>query len=134
MPATSTVSLTGSWGGNDIALTVTAMTTHVQFDCAYGDLPGSLTADAQGQINAVGTYVREPGGPIVQGAVPDSHPASYTGSVAGPTMVLTIRLTDTDEVIGSFTLIRDEAGRLVPCVLPLTRIIREGADFGHSAW
>jgi hypothetical protein len=112
--------LLGKWGGEGIALTVESASAHFQFDCAHGDISGPLVADADGYINQVGVYVREHGGPIVQGSAPDSHPASYTGSVVGATMKLTIRLLDSGDVIGTFTLTQGAAGRVVSCVLPLT--------------
>jgi hypothetical protein len=35
-------------------------------------------------------------------------------------MVVIVRLTDTNDVIGSFTLSRGSVGRVVKCLLPLT--------------
>jgi hypothetical protein len=123
MPSTPSTTLLGKWGGDGIALTVESANAHFQFDCAYGDISGLLVADADGHINRVGTYVREHGGPIVQGSLPDSHPALFTGSVVGETMKLTIRLIDSGDVIGTFTLTKDAAGRVVACVLPLSALL-----------
>jgi hypothetical protein len=100
-------------------LTVADTGTHVEFDCAHGDIPSPLTVNANNQFDVQGTYVREHGGPIRVGEVPDSHPAAYLGSVTGTAMTLTVRLTDTNEVIGTFTLSRGSAGRVVKCLLPL---------------
>jgi hypothetical protein len=107
------------WGGDHIALTVADAGSHLEFDCAHGDIPGMLTINTGNEFDVQGTYVREHGGPIVVGAVPDSHPAAYVGSVSAATMALTIRLTDTNELIGTFTLSRGSAGRVLKCVLPL---------------
>ncbi len=107
------------WGGNDIALTVADTGTHVEFDCAHGDIAGSITLNAQNMFNVQGTYVREHGGPIRVGEMTDSHPASYAGSATATTMVLTVRLTDTNDVIGTFTLSRGSPGRVLKCLLPL---------------
>jgi len=71
------------------------------------DVSGAL------QTNA---FVREHGGPIRQGEVPDSHPASYAGTVTANTMALTVRLTDLAETIGSFTLAYGSRGRIVKCL------------------
>jgi hypothetical protein len=119
MPSTATTPLLGNWGGDGIAMTVDSAGADFQFNCAHGDISGLLVADSAGHINRVGAYVRDHGGPIVQGSVPDSHPASYTGSVAGANMTLTIRLIDSGDVIGTFTLTQGAAGRVVACVLPL---------------
>jgi hypothetical protein len=80
---------------------------HLEFDCAHGDIPGMLTLNASNQFNVGRTYVREHGGPIRVGELPDSHPTAYVGSVTGTTMMLTVRLTDTNEAIGTFALSRD---------------------------
>ena len=78
-----------------------------------------LVVNARNEFDVLGTFVRERGGPVRVGDVPDSHPAAYAGSVTGTTMVLVVRLTDTNEVIGSFALSRDSPGRVAKCLLPL---------------
>lgn len=106
----------GVWSGDHVTLTVADTATHLEFDCAHGDIPGALTADARGQFDVAGTFVREHGGPIRQGEVPDSHPAMYSGSVSSMAMVLTVRLGDSTEMIGPFTLLRGSSGRVVKCL------------------
>jgi hypothetical protein len=110
---------TGRWGGDHIALTVAEVGTHIEFDCAHGDIPIALMVDARNAFDVSGTFVREHGGPIRVGDVPDAHPAAYAGSVTETTMMMTVRLTDTNEAIGTFTLSRDSAGQVVKCLLPL---------------
>jgi hypothetical protein len=117
--------LTGMWGGDHIALTA-GTGTHVEFDCAHGDIPNTLIVNARNEFNVSGTFVREHGGPIRVGEVPDSHPAAYVGSVTETTMVLTVRLTDTNEMIGTFTLSRGSPGRVVKCLLPLEAQLVKG--------
>ena len=106
----------GVWGADHVILTVADTATHLEFDCAHGDIPGALKADARGQFEAAGTFVREHGGPIREGEVPDSHPAVYSGSVSSMAMVLTIRLGDSTEMIGPFNLVRGSSGRVVKCL------------------
>ena len=106
----------GIWGGDHVAMTVAAAATHIEFDCAHGDLAGMLTTDEQGQFSIVGTFVREHGGPIRQGEAPDSHPASYVGAVSARTMMLTVRLTDSSDTIGTFALSLGSAGHVVKCL------------------
>lgn len=108
--------LTGTWGGEHIALTVTDSGTHVEFDCAHGDVAGRVPVDAQHQLSVAGVFVREHGGPIRVGEVPDSHPARYKGSVMGDAMTLTVRLTDTNETVGTFTLTRGGSARVFKCL------------------
>jgi hypothetical protein len=108
----------GMWGGSDIALTVGNTGSHLEFDCAHGDIPGPATVNGRNQFNLSGTFIREHGGPIQVGEVADSHLALYFGSVTASTMTLTVRLADTGEEIGPFTLSRGLAGRVVKCLLP----------------
>lgn len=111
----SPVSL-GMWGGDHVTMTVAATATHLEFDCAHGDIPGALATDSRNEFSVVGTFVREHGGPIRLDVPPDAHPAIYAGSVQSDRMALTIRLTDTGDLIGSFTLIRGIGGRIVKCL------------------
>ncbi len=93
----------------------------MEFDCAHGDTALPVAVDVRNVFSVSGTFVREHGGPIQLGAAPDVHPAVYSGSVIASTMVLTVQLTDTPEVIGTFTLMRDTPGRVLKCLLPLHR-------------
>jgi hypothetical protein len=107
---------TGMWGGDHITLAVADASTHLELDCAHGDIPAVPILDRRGQFEVAGTYVREHGGPIRQGEIPDSHPTIYAGLVASTTMTLTIRLSDTNEPIGAFTLVSGASGRVVKCL------------------
>jgi len=120
-PTNPSTPLIGTWGGDHVSLTVSAASTHVEFDCAHGDTPSPLTLDDRDAFKASGTFVREHGGPIIVGQLPDSHPAVYSGSVTANTMALTVELTDTGEAVGLFTLVRGTPGRVVKCLLPLAR-------------
>jgi hypothetical protein len=106
---------TGIWGGDHVTLTVGDEASHLEFDCAHGDVPGQLSAP-HGEIAAKGTFVREHGGPIRVDESLDSHPALYSGTVSGNMMQLSIRLTDSGDVIGSFSLARGAAGRIAKCL------------------
>lgn len=108
--------LTGVWGGDHISMTVTDAGTHLEFDCAYGDISGALIPDSAGAVETVGTYVRERGGPIRLDETPESHPAQYNGRVTENTMQLTIRLVDRDVLVGTFVLTRGASGRVVKCL------------------
>jgi len=101
-------------------LTSSESATHVEFDCAYGDLSSQIKTGSQRRFNLAGTFVREHGGPVRQAENIDSHPASYEGSVSADTMTLAVRLMDSNESIGTFNLTRGAAGHVVKC-LQLTR-------------
>lgn|SRR2546422_3599284 len=111
----STVAL-GLWGGDHVTMTVASAGVHFEFDCAHGSVGTTLVLDARGQFSATGAFVREHGGPIRQGEESDSHPASYAGRVAANTMMLTVRLTDLAETIGTFTITYESPGRVVKCL------------------
>jgi len=106
----------GTWGGDHVSMTIASAATHLEFDCAHGDIPGVFSLNAVGQYSLDGTYVREHGGPIRVGEPPDTHPAAYAGVVVGNQMTLTIRLADTQELIPALTLTRGAAGRVVKCL------------------
>ena len=89
---------------------------HLEFDCAHGDIPGPLITDSRGQFAVPGIFVRERGGPIREGSPPDAHSATYAGTVEARTMQLAVRLTQTNELIGTFTLTRGAPGRVVKCL------------------
>jgi hypothetical protein len=105
----------GIWGGDHVTFTVGNSSNHLEFDCAHGDIPGVLSV-SHGELSASGTFVREHGGPIQLDEPLDSHPALYSGTVSGSTMQLSIRLTDSGDVIGSFSLVRGTSGRVVKCL------------------
>lgn len=106
---------TGTWGGEHVGLTVTDTGAHVEFDCASGDITQPLALDARGNLSVEGVYVREHGGPIQVGEVPDRKPARYAGRVAGTTLTIDVILTDSNEKIGTFTLERGAGSGVRKC-------------------
>lgn len=106
----------GAWGGDHISMTVTGTGAHLEFDCAHAEIPSAITLDRLNQFDVAGTYVREHGGPIRLGEIPDSHPAEFVGLVASATMTLTIRLSDINVAVGAFTLVSGSSGRVFKCL------------------
>ena len=94
-------------------MTIADARARIELDCAHGDLDAPPT---ETPFNVRGTFVREHGGPVRDGEIPESHPALYAGTVAASTMTLAIRLSDTNEFLGSFTLSRGSTGRVVKCL------------------
>jgi len=94
--------LSGTWVGQNIVLTVTDTGAQLEMPCAHGDIAGAL---AQNPFSVSGSFGREAGPGFFD------HPALYTGSVVDGTMTLEIRLTDTNQTLGPFTLIRGAAGQ-----------------------
>jgi hypothetical protein len=104
------------WGGDHVLLSVTDASTYLELDCAHGDIPAVPMLDRQGQFQVAGTFTREHGGPIRQGEVAERHPAVYSGVVMSTTMTLSIRLSDTNDLIGAFTLVSGSRGRVFKCL------------------
>ncbi len=105
----------GVWGGEHINLEITERGALVEYDCARGEISEPLRLDAEGRFQARGNYVAEHGGPVRDGEAPAGRPASYSGSVRGRTMKLTVTLTEASERIGTFTLAQGSEGDLVKC-------------------
>jgi len=74
-----------------------------------------LVLDTQGNGVETGTFTFGRGGPYHVGEEPDMHPALYRAHVQGHTMALTIRITDTGQVFGPYTLRRGERGNVYLC-------------------
>jgi hypothetical protein len=106
----------GTWGGGQVSMSVTDAGATLEFSCAHATIDESLALDSEGRFDVTGTYVREHGGPIREGEVPDAHPARFAGSVAGSTMTLTITLSEDGANIGTFVLVLGEPGHPVKCL------------------
>ncbi len=105
----------GTWGGKQAALGVTAEGARLELSCAHGTIDGPIYLDANGGFEIKGSYVQERGGPQRDDEPEDSHPALFSGRTNGKEMTLEIKRVDTNEVVGSFTLVLGNAGRLIKC-------------------
>ena len=104
---------TGVWGGEHISIQVRAKSATIEYDCARGVINGPLVVDSKGHFSLRGTHSPERGGPIRADDQPRQYPATYTGSIKGNTMTLTLKLADSDPE--TFTLEKGKAGELVKC-------------------
>ncbi len=105
----------GSWGGQHISMDVGDQGITIEFDCAHGAIDRQFETDESGAFEVIGTYVKESPGPVRQGEESDAQPARYRGRIDGNEMNVTITLTGTDEVIGTFTLTHGKAPRVFKC-------------------
>src|SRR5690348_818215 len=85
---------TGSWGGQHISMTVGAKSATIEYDCANGVIDGPLVVDAGGHFNLRGTHHMERGGPVRADETSKGQPATYTGSIEGNKMTLTLKVED----------------------------------------
>jgi hypothetical protein len=106
---------TGSWGAPHIRIDIEKNSATIDYDCANGTIDGPLTFDSKGRFTWHGTHRREGPGPIRVGREIKGLAALYTGSIKGDTMTLTVKLTDTNEVVDTFTLKRGSFGRVFKC-------------------
>jgi hypothetical protein len=104
------------WGGEHIGLAVSETGAALEYDCASGTIDQKIAAATDGTFSAVGTHTRGHGGPIMQGEIPDRHPARYDGWTDGQTMKLTVTLTDTGEKLGDYALTRGQSARVFRCL------------------
>ena len=104
---------TGVWGGQHINLEAGEKSATIEYDCASGVIDGPLVVDGNGKFSWRGTHRMERGGPIRADEKPKEHPATYTGSVNGNTMTLTLKISDLDEE--TFTLEKGKPGDLFKC-------------------
>lgn len=108
------VPVTGAWGASHAALTLTDTGGSIEYDCAHGGFRSPLRPDAAGRFAVDGVHVREHGGPVRMGEIPDSVPARYLGRVNGDRM--TLRVLVGADTLGPFELRRGAEPRLFKCL------------------
>ena len=106
----------GTWGAQHIMLVADNAGGVLEYDCAHGTIDEALIPDADGQFDFSGTHTRESGGPVHSGEEPEVHAARYRGRVVGDRLTLTVTLTDSGDVLGPYTLVRGDLGRVYKCL------------------
>jgi hypothetical protein len=104
---------TGLWGGQHVQMKVGAKSATIEYDCANGVIDGPLVIDAGGHFNLRGTHHMERGGPVRADESSKGQPATYTGTIDGNTMTLTLKFDDADAE--TFTLEKGKEGELFKC-------------------
>ena len=105
---------TGVWGGLHINLEVGANSAKIEYDCAHGAIDEPLVVDGNGKFELRGSFTQERGGPVRADETPQPRPATYSGTIKGNTMTLTLKVSGVDET-ETFTLERGKAGELFKC-------------------
>lgn len=106
----------GAWGGDHVELVLDAAHGTLEFDCAHGTMQAPIPVDREGAFSVTGIFVREHGGPIRDGELPDQHPAVYSGTTDGKRMTLTVALSDESQQMGTFELVLGGRPRLLKCL------------------
>ncbi|MBI3541867.1 MAG: hypothetical protein HY075_01145 [Deltaproteobacteria bacterium] len=89
-PAGGTVAMPlqrGVWGGARSTLVVNDTNAQYRYQCNTGQVPMTITADANGFFDVDGSVTEAHGGPQRPG---DTHPARFTGTVSGSVLDLTV--------------------------------------------
>jgi hypothetical protein len=76
-------------------------------------IDGPLVVDTEGRFNLRGTHTMQHGGPIRADENPKGQPATYSGSINGNTMTLTLKIADGEDE--TFTLKKGKPGELFKC-------------------
>jgi hypothetical protein len=108
--------LTGMWGGQHMRLEVSSKGARIEYDCAHGTIDQPMTLDSSGYFDVRGIHVTERGGPVREGERSDALAARYTGRIQDQTMTITVILTESKEIAGTFTLGYGKAPRLKKCL------------------
>ena len=104
-----------SWGGEHVAMQMTAQGATMEFDCAHGTIVQPVKPDAKGAFTLTGTYTQEHGGPVFKSNPPRDVPAVYKGTMHGEHMTLEIVLNGGDQRLPQLSLTRGATGHLTKC-------------------
>jgi hypothetical protein len=102
----------GEWGGQHVRVEASDDGARLNFDGGRGVVERPITLDGEGRFSAQGTFTREGPGPVDEENEPKPQPAVYSGVVKGKEMRLSVRLTETKEEMGPFTLTYGSRGRV----------------------
>ena len=105
---------TNVWGGEHVEMNITAEGATLDFDCAEGTIRQAIHLPPAGRITLTGTYTRELPGPTRNDGN-RTAPASYVATIKDGSMHLEVRLTQSNEVIGTYDLVRGQAGHVMKC-------------------
>ena len=108
--------VTGEWGGERLGLVASTTGAELEYDCALGRIADAIRPGGSGRFSAVGTHFPGQGGPIRIDEMKPGRPARYDGTVRGDKMTITVTLTDSSEVLGTFMLVRSASPRVFKCL------------------
>ena len=97
----------GDWGGPDASLSLSRAGGTLSYACGTGTMDSAWVLSRDGRLTATGQHFFG-GGPVPPAGRPP-HPARYSGSVEGNTLVLTVTVTDLGQTLGPFRLARGGA-------------------------
>ncbi len=102
--STTSPTATGTWGGREASAVLTVSGGTVSYPCGTSTIDSAWSINPAGQFSAIGQYFFG-GGPVPpQGGTP--HPARYSGQLQGDSLTLTLTLTDLNQTLGPFHMVR----------------------------
>ena len=104
----------GEWGGTHISMNVGEQSATIEYDCAHGEIPGPLNIDGEGKFELAGTFTPERGGPVRADETSRAQPATYSGTISGSKMTLTMKVKGSDDA-ETFTLEKGKPADLFKC-------------------
>jgi hypothetical protein len=104
----------GEWGGTHISMDVGERSATIEYDCAHGEIPGPLNIDADGKFELPGTFTPERGGPVRADETSRAQQATYSGTINGNKMTLSLKLKGSDDA-ETFTLEKGKPADLFKC-------------------
>ncbi|HXI21810.1 MAG TPA: hypothetical protein VNH46_12020 [Gemmatimonadales bacterium] len=107
-------SVTGDWGGQGASLSLTAAGGTVNYSCGNGTIDPGWTLDRDGRFAATGMHSFG-GGPVPPGGN-HPYPATYAGQVRGDTLTFSVTITDLQQTLGPFLLLRNGPVAVQQCV------------------
>ena len=104
----------GEWGGTHISMNVGDSSATIEYDCAHGEIPGPLNMDGEGKFELPGTFTPERGGPVRADETQPAQSATYSGTIKGNKMTLTMKVKGSDDA-ETFTLEKGKPADLFKC-------------------
>lgn len=101
----------GTWGGDDGGLIISADGAHAHIGCTLGNVTGAISLDAEGRFDVAGTWNVD-AFPVDRGIL---HPARLSGWTDGRTLSLAVRLSDTGQSLGPVILTFGREPRMQNC-------------------
>lgn len=101
----------GTWGGDNAGLLVRGDGAHGHIGCTLGEITGPIPLDTEGRFDISGVWNVD-AFPVDRGIL---HPARLTGRANGRTLTVSVRLTDTGQVLGPVLLVFGREPRMENC-------------------
>jgi hypothetical protein len=106
----------GDWGGEHLGLRASSSGASLEYDCAAGKIAEPIRPDAAGRFSVTGEHYPGHGGPVRIDEEQVRRPARYDGLVRGDVMTLAVTLTDSSELLGTFTLVYGRSPYVLKCL------------------